>query len=398
MSTTPERIAMVAHALEVGGMESMFFGLARGLRALGADVTLVVTERRGAWHSRPRQEDFARTDLVPPPWWSRRRHALEVARCLRPYDAVLLHHSRSAQSGLGLLGERSVAVSVLHNDDEAIFRVGLGNADNLDWAVAVSPVVQERALEQGAAAERLLCIANGVEVPASYPKAAARRGTAPLRLVFLGRLEQRQKGILDLPDILARVLAAGLEVRFDVIGAGGADAALLRQRLAALLPPERLCFHGNVPHPAAMELLQQADLCLLPSRFEGAPMVVLEAMARGVVPVASRLPGSTESLCRDGEEGFLPAAGDTEAFAAAILRLGRDPALWARLSHAAWERTRRDFGSERMARRYLDLVQGGRGTARARSGKLYLPLLGRASFVPEGLRRGLVALADRRRG
>ena len=396
MSTAPERIALVAPALEVGGMESMFFGLGRGLRALGAEVTIVVTERRGAWHSRPRQEGFASIDLVPPPWWSRRHHARAVARCLRAYDAVLLHHSRSAQSGLGLLGESTVAVSVLHNDDEAIFRVGLGNADNLDWAVAVSPVVQERALSQGAKRETLLCIANGVDVAASYPKAATKRGAAPLRLVFLGRLEQRQKGILDLPDILARVQSGGLQVRFDVIGAG-VDAAVLRQRLAALLPPERLCFHGNVSHPAAMELLQQADVCLLPSRFEGAPMVVLEAMARGVVPVASRLPGSTESLCRDGEEGFLPAAGDIEAFAAAILRLGHDPDLWARLSRAAWERTRRDFGSERMARRYLDLVRGRRGTARARSGKLCLSLLGPASFVPEGLRRGLVALASGRR-
>ena len=397
---TRPRIALVTHALEVGGMESMLFGLARGLLDLGADVTFVVTERRGAWQARPAAAGFACVDLVPPPWWSRRRHAVAVARQLQPYDAVILHHSRSAQSGLGLLRSRTLAVAVLHNDEEAIFRVGLGNAANLDLVVAVSPAVRERALGHGARPETLLCIANGVPVASSYPKADTPLRTTPLRLVYLGRLEHRQKGILDLPEILAPVLAAGFEVRFDVIGEGGPEAMLLRQRLAALLPPERLHFHGAVPHPAAMESLGDADICLLPSRFEGAPMVVLEAMARGVVPVASRLPGSTEALCRDGQEGFLPAVGDTGAFATAILRLARDPALWARLSRAAWERTRREFSVEHMARSYMDLVERGRGTGAARSGRLCLWLLGPASFVPEGLRRGLVALVSRfgRRG
>jgi glycosyltransferase involved in cell wall biosynthesis len=118
-----------------------------------------------------------------------------------------------------------------------------------------------------------------------------------------------------------------------------------KARLFRLLDEGRVRFLGHrndVP-----SLLEAADLLVLPSRFEGLPNVVLEAMARSKPVVATAAPGTME-IVEPGVTGLLVPVGDRIALARAIRAVAEDSALAANLGRAGRERVERDFGLDAM--------------------------------------------------
>jgi glycogen synthase len=175
--------------------------------------------------------------------------------------------------------------------------------------IAVSEQLAEAARRAGAGDVRW--IPNGVEIPAEVGQEAD-----PPEILFVGRLAP-EKGIREL-------VAAARGLNLVVAGDGP-----LRQ-----LVPNAL---GFVPHAEVERLLARAAAVVLPSRREGLPMVLLEAMAHGRAVVATPV-GGIPSLVEDGVTGLLVPVGDPEALRAAIDRLLADPELRRRLGRAARER------------------------------------------------------------
>jgi glycosyltransferase involved in cell wall biosynthesis len=93
---------------------------------------------------------------------------------------------------------------------------------------------------------------------------------------------------------------------------------------------------GGLSHRRAMRLLEESRLLVLPSRSEGGPGVLGEAVVRGVPVLASRIP-ATEGLLGRRHPGLFPA-GDTERLAALLARAERDPRFYARLRRAGARR------------------------------------------------------------
>jgi hypothetical protein len=125
----------------------------------------------------------------------------------------------------------------------------------------------------------------------------------------------------------------------------------------------------------------------MPSHYEGQPVALFEAMARGVVPVVSRLPGITDTVIADGADGFLAPVGDESAFVDRLVSLAEDRERVRTMSRAAWQSALERFGVETMAGRYVDLMETcwrerRNGAAGGRSRRLYLPLLGKRSRFP----------------
>jgi glycosyltransferase involved in cell wall biosynthesis len=92
----------------------------------------------------------------------------------------------------------------------------------------------------------------------------------------------------------------------------------------------------------------------LPSSREGLPVALLEAMATGLPVVASRLPGSTDTIVDEGRTGVLVTPGDANALAGAIRALLSDRESSATMGRAARLRVESDFGADRTARGWLD--------------------------------------------
>lgn len=110
----------------------------------------------------------------------------------------------------------------------------------------------------------------------------------PLRISYAGKIS-RPKGV---PEMLAalEMLAADPDVPdFELTMAGGCQDEALKEKLGALPPWAE--WIGQIPQPALAELLRRTDIFILPSYFEGLPLVLIEAMSSGAVPVGTDLPG-----------------------------------------------------------------------------------------------------------
>jgi len=107
-------------------------------------------------------------------------------------------------------------------------------------------------------------------------------------------------------------------------------------------------------------LLRAADLFAHPSRSEGLPLAILEAMAAGLPVVATRVGGVAEAVL-DDETGYLVPPGDAEALRGALARVLQQSDRGAALGYAGRQRSIAEFSIETMAQRYQALYRCIRG-------------------------------------
>jgi glycosyltransferase involved in cell wall biosynthesis len=197
--------------------------------------------------------------------------------------------------------------------------------------------------ELGVPAARITILPNGVPTPPAQEHAeAASPATAP-DLLFLGNLLPR-KGLDDLLHALGR--PALLATPWRLVVAGGGDPAPYRRLAAELGLGGRIAFAGWLTTEAAGEALQRARALILPSHREGLPLVILEALARGIPVVTTPVGAIPDHLVHE-ETALLVPPGDPDALAAAIARLLADPALARRLSENGRALHRARFSEER---------------------------------------------------
>lgn len=166
---------------------------------------------------------------------------------------------------------------------------------------------------------QVVVVPNAVEVPvaaAPYPPDAGS-----LQLLFVGRFASN-KGIDLLMEVAHRLQdeSWGQRVHFNLAGGG----PLLAHYKARDLPPN-VSLPGRVDDEQLHRLYTECHAFVLPTRFEGMPTVVLEAMARARPVLVSNV-GATGDLVADGKSGFLLPAGNSEALYMAIRRFAEmDP-------------------------------------------------------------------------
>ncbi len=353
-------VALVTYALNRGGVENFLFRLGAYLQQNGLDVTLVTTENQGDWFSRGAEQGL-RTVHVPGGEPERRlnlAHYWQVGAWLRRenHDVVILNYARYAQASLAMLDERTFVSSVVHNDHRPVLTVGCANASAWNVAVGVGPNISR--LVAGKLPGRFVeTICNGVDVPAGDELSVRRPFCSPVRLMYVGRLYQEQKGVFLLPEILAAYQRNMTDCRLDVVGEGP-DGEELRRRCVAWGVADKVVFHGPLEATAVYKMYLDSHFLLLPSYYEGFPLTLLEAMACGCVPVVSHLTSTTDVAVRNGENGWLAKAGNAGSFVEA-LGWGCDPEKWSAMSQSAAEDARRDFSTEAMGRKYMALIQRG---------------------------------------
>ena len=199
-----------------------------------------------------------------------------------------------------------------------------------DRVIVTSPSTAQRlSAEFAVAAERIT-----VALPGTEPRAAARAAHAePLALLAVGAVVRR-KGY----DVLVEALATlrDLPWRLTIVGdrtrsaatVGALDAALHWHDLG-----DRIAFAGAVDDARLAALHVEADLFVLPSRFEGYGMAFAEAIAHGL-PVIGTTAGAIPDTVPDGA-GILVPPDDVAALAEALRRLISDDGARAKLAAAA---------------------------------------------------------------
>lgn len=379
MSGAPT-IGFACESLGVGGIETFILSLGETLQKRhGYKARIVLAQACGAWMSLAADKGLEVRQCLPRLFESQLQHVRRLAKALDGCDVVLLNHCRLAQASLGLLRNRSrVAVcSVLHSDMEEFYRIGLANHSHLDSCVAVSSRIQREVLKRvGSGFGSVVRIHHGIHVPTEAP---LRSESPVLRVVYAGRLKHRPKGVLDLPILLKQALEQKARLHLDLVG-DGPDREVLLRKLTEMRGLDGFSFHyhGFLANQATREIVTRNDVLILPSHSEGFGIVLLEGLAGGAVPVASRIEGVTDEIVTDGQEGILCSPGAPADFAGALVSLHRDRGLLARMSYAGWSRARTEFTVEKMAdeyaRHFQELLREERRLDCRPSG-VYTPLL-----------------------
>ncbi|MEM4721645.1 MAG: glycosyltransferase [Candidatus Methanomethylicaceae archaeon] len=157
---------------------------------------------------------------------------------------------------------------------------------------------------------------------------SSRRGRdGPVTLLFVGSLAQMYKAPDVLIDSVALCVRRGLDIRLIMVG-DGKHRSELERRAATHGLQECVRFMGQLPREGVQKWLDQADLFVLPSRQEGVPRAMLEAMARGLPCIGSTVGGIPELL---PPEDMVPP-GDVVALADKICEVLRDPERMAQMS------------------------------------------------------------------
>jgi glycosyltransferase involved in cell wall biosynthesis len=163
----------------------------------------------------------------------------------------------------------------------------------------------------------------------------------------IGRLDH-QKGLDLLLRALAELPGAGLSIVGD-----GPERAELERLAAGLGVADRVRFEGW--RADARRHLTAIDVFVLPSRFEGFPLAILEAML-AALPVVATSVGSVAESVADGDTGLLVAPEDPVALAGALRRLLADPGQRARMGAHGRARAL-ELTPAAMARAYSDLYR-----------------------------------------
>jgi len=170
-------------------------------------------------------------------------------------------------------------------------------------------------------------------------------------VLFIKQLTPRT-GYDVLVEAIPTVVAQHPSTTFVVVSHNPARQAEMQQRAAALGVSCNLHFAGRVTEEQKLALMRAASCLVLPSRYEGFGLPLLEAMQAGVPLVASRIP-VVDEIVTDGESGLLVESENPGALAEGITRLLGDARLCVRLIAGGRERLARDFDEQRLLERLL---------------------------------------------
>jgi glycosyltransferase involved in cell wall biosynthesis len=352
ISAPPHRIAFVTGVLDLGGTTTFICNLAGELRRRG-----VVSRVFSFEQDNPLAEDFERLGI--PVFTTDERRLIYEDRL-----ALILRELARFQPTVAIANLSATSFEVLRYVPRGVLRVGTAQSHDpgvyhslqfygphVDWMAAVSRRIQETlAAEPELLGVPVHYLPYGVPLPPPQSRPAPA-SQAPLRVLYLGRLERQQKRVQLFPEILQGLVTAGIPFHWTIAGTGE-EKAWLEARMKTTGPGQSVSFAGKVLYGDVPRLLAEHDIFLLASGYEGLPLSLLEAMAGGLVPVVSDLPSGIREVV-DETTGRLVAPGNTAGYAEAVVWLHHHREELGRLSQNASARVRRDFSVQAMADRWL---------------------------------------------
>jgi glycosyltransferase involved in cell wall biosynthesis len=334
------RVIASSPSFELSGANVLMANLLDELQAKGCETEWICTGYNSA---------------VAKDWLGHRRfkmHSLPATRlsAIRQRQKFLLEYVRQCSPCIYIpnfdfdmacavpaLPPEITAVFIVHCDEPLYYDFVARHGQMFNAIVCVSRfVTQKLQMAHPGWAERIVHIPFGVECPQQLPVRRIQ-SSSPLEVAYCGRLSFYQKRVHDLAEIIRRCHAQRLPVRFSIAGAGS-DEKVFFESIAEPIAAGAVNRLGFLSNAEVLSLLGKADVLLMTSEFEGLPVVLLEAMSRGCIPLVTRTESGMNEVVIDGEGGFLIPVGDVAGFVHALSKLTAEPDLRDRLGRGAFER------------------------------------------------------------
>jgi GalNAc-alpha-(1->4)-GalNAc-alpha-(1->3)-diNAcBac-PP-undecaprenol alpha-1,4-N-acetyl-D-galactosaminyltransferase len=357
------QVTMVIHALSGGGAERVFCSLANHWAESGRDVTAITldTAQNDVFHLDPRVRRIGLGMMQPSRTaWQQVSNTLKRVRGLRrairesgasrvvsftdkmnvltllacwggPWQVVIAERSDPRHQSLGPLWEWL---------RRRTYPRCCG------WVVQTESVA--RYARTLAGLRPVIVIPNAVTSPAAAIPPPEQR---PTRIVGMGRLSP-EKGFDVLVRAFARIAPWYPDWTLRILGAGP-QREQLEDLADSLGVRDNVHWAGWVDWPESA--LLESSVFVLPSRYEGFPNALLEAMACGLSCVASACESGPAEIIRDGVDGLLVPPDNVDALADALRQLVSDEAKRARLGRRAVEVTSR-FSPEAFFARWDEVL------------------------------------------
>ena len=340
----------------LGGGQQVAVWLAEAATARGHAVGLLVPEQG------PTCESFeaagARTHLAR---LQRLRHPGAVGRAasiVRDYDVLWSHTAIGGQ----LLGDAAARLArrphLIHQhtypqfaprEPEATMQRLLGRAFlGRRSFIAVAPHVRDGLIAAGIRPEHVELVPNGIPLPG----VVLPRGERPVKFGMLGRFDPG-KGMID---FIQAARTSGLTSDRATFTVGGSSGPFVSYETEVRARAASAGVAVEEPGSDGNGFLARHDVVVMPSRYEGAPLTLLEAMGLGKAVIASDIPGVTAISGRDGPAVLVPMA-DIEALADALRLMAEEPSRSIALGRAARELVADRFELSAMTGRALDLLE-----------------------------------------
>ena len=360
------RVVHIIKVTRISGAERHLLLLLAGLRSHDVDARLVILVER----DKPMDEMLAEAadrDIPTTSLVIRRDYDLallwRLRALLRDQNPDLVHTHLVHADLFGYVAAKTAGVrhviSSRHNDDQFRYRPRWRSIHHRLWrwtdgGIAISHSIKQFVIEvEGAPADKIAVVQYGIdfawisddEIASARQRLRADLGLGKDALVLgmVCRLVE-QKGIPYALEAMRRTRERYPKAHL-VIAGDGEKSDELRRLASALGIADRVHWLGW--RSDAADLMAAFDLLLVPSLWEGFGLVLLEAMARRVPVIASRV-GAIPEVIAHGETGILIEPRDVDALAQAMARLLDDRALRKYMGLLGVARLEERFSSERM--------------------------------------------------
>jgi glycosyltransferase involved in cell wall biosynthesis len=287
------------------------------------------------------------------------REIQQLINELQP-DLICTHSSKAGF--LGRLAARAASIPVIFTVHGWAFTEGVAPLRRLlyrileRWAarwtarlICVSDYDFQLACRyRVAAAQRMTTIHNGIP-PGAYQGEDAGKSNADrtIRMIMVARFSAQK----DQSLLLQAVSEMQLDHPFEVVLVGdGPLLPLVRDYAAGLRISDKIKFLGD--RSDVEDLLNQADIFVLTSHWEGFPITILEAMRAGLPVIASDVGGCREAVA-DGQTGYLVKPGDSRGLTHYLEELVCNRDLRSSMGQAGYERFINNFTADKMVEKTL---------------------------------------------
>lgn len=247
-------------------------------------------------------------------------------------------------------------IGVLHADDEAYYSKAEKYWKLVDVFVSVSNRITRTVHERypHIPKECIHTVPCGISLPAAGHTAI---DTSVVKLIYVGRIENRQKRTMDLAALAQALLQQQTPFHLTIIGDGGDDKIALQQKITEDQLGSYVTFAGWQQKAQVLQFMRDSDVMVLVSAFEGMPVAMMEALASGCAFVGTRVSGVEDyeqhPLAKDCFGVF--AIGDVADAAQKIMALSQVPSNVR--SQSARKLAEEQFSMDQCLNNYIKAMQ-----------------------------------------